>query len=73
MFSMKTNSLNEHQIDADLKRTLLGINVVNKEECILKLKNVLVCYSIRNSSIGYCQGFNVIAATLLEVLDEEVK
>ena len=37
-----------------------------------KLKNILTCYSIRNSSIGYCQGFNFIALTILEVVKNEV-
>jgi hypothetical protein len=57
----------------DLKRTFPEIEFFQKEEIIQKLKNVLICYSIRNSSIGYCQGFNFIAARLLEVLEDEVK
>ena len=36
------------------------------------LSNVLICYSIRNSSIGYCQGFNFIALRLLKVTKSEV-
>ena len=36
------------------------------------MKNVLMCYSIRNSSIGYCQGFNFLVLRLLEVLKGEV-
>ena len=32
-----------------------------------------ICYSIRNSSIGYCQGFNFIVCRLLDVLKDEVK
>ena len=31
-----------------------------------------MCYSIRNSSIGYCQGFNFLVLRLLEVLKGEV-
>ena len=38
-----------------------------------KMRNILVCYSIRNNSIGYCQGFNFIVIRLLEVLQNEVK
>jgi hypothetical protein len=37
-----------------------------------KLTNILTCFSIRNSSIGYCQGFNLIALTILEVIKDEV-
>ena len=38
-----------------------------------KMRNILVCFSIRNNSIGYCQGFNFIVIRLLEVLKNEVK
>lgn len=37
-----------------------------------KLKKILVCYSIRNSSIGYCQGFNFLALKILEIVEDEV-
>ena len=36
-----------------------------------KLKNILVCYSIRNTSIGYCQGMNFIVGRLLLIIDNE--
>ena len=36
------------------------------------IKNILVCYSIRNSSIGYCQGFNCLALQILEITQNEV-
>ena len=36
-----------------------------------KLKNILVCYSIRNTSIGYCQGMNFIVCRLLLIMDNE--
>ena len=38
-----------------------------------KLKNILVCYSIRNTSIGYCQGMNFICQFLLQVTNDEEK
>ena len=44
----------------------------NNESLKQKMKNVLMCYSIRNSSIGYCQGFNFLVLRLLEVLQGEV-
>ena len=36
-----------------------------------KLKNILVCYSIRNTSIGYCQGMNFIGGRILLVMGNE--
>jgi len=36
-----------------------------------KLKNILVCYSIRNTSIGYCQGMNFIVCRLLLIMNNE--
>jgi len=62
----------ESQILKDIPRTrseLLKKNPSFKE----KMRNILVCYSIRNNSIGYCQGFNFIIIRLLEVLQNEVK
>ena len=62
----------ENQIMKDIPRTkpdVLKKNPTFKE----KMRNILVCYSIRNNSIGYCQGFNFIVIRLLEVLQNEVK
>ena len=64
-------SLYEKQIDKDIKRTI-NDNLKNNDELKKKMKNVLMCYSIRNSSIGYCQGFNFLVLRLLEVLKGEV-
>ena len=33
------------------------------------LKRVLLAYARWNKSVGYCQGFNVIAALILQVMD----
>ena len=62
----------EKQILKDIPRTkpeILNDNPSFKE----KMRTILVCYSIRNNSIGYCQGFNFIVIRLLEVLQNEVK
>jgi hypothetical protein len=70
--SKKIPCVYESQILKDVPRTrseLLKKNPSFKE----KMKNILVCYSIRNNSIGYCQGFNFIIIRLLEVLQNEVK
>ena len=36
-----------------------------------RLKNILMCYSIRNTSVGYCQGMNFIVGRLLLIMDNE--
>ena len=69
--SREVPSLYEKQIDKDIKRTI-NDNLKNNDELKKKMKNVLMCYSIRNSSIGYCQGFNFLVLRLLEVLKGEV-
>jgi len=58
----------ENQIDKDIKRTS-SKSLNENPELKTKMKNVLMCYSIRNSSIGYCQGFNFLVLRLLEVLN----
>ncbi|KAG4305353.1 hypothetical protein PORY_001523 [Pneumocystis oryctolagi] len=54
------------QIDMDIYRTMPN-NVFfgGKGPGVLKLRNVLLAFSRHNTQIGYCQGMNVIAATLL--------
>ncbi len=71
-FSKCVQSLNEHQIDVDLKRTFPDEIFFQDPKNLQKLKNILICYSLRNSSIGYCQGFNFIVARLLQIFDDEV-
>ena len=43
-----------NQIEKDLKSS----HFKEDKEFIGKVKNVLTNYSIKNNSIGYCQGFN---------------
>ena len=43
----------ETQIDKDIKRTSVK-SLSENPELKTKMKNVLMCHSIRNSSIGYC-------------------
>ncbi|CCJ29174.1 unnamed protein product [Pneumocystis jirovecii] len=54
------------QIDMDIYRTMPN-NVFfgGKGPGVYKLRNVLLAFSRHNTQIGYCQGMNVIAATLL--------
>ena len=53
------------QIDKDLKRS----HYKQDKEFIEKVRNVLTNYSIRNSSIGYCQGFNFIVEKIMQIME----
>ncbi|PLB44452.1 TBC-domain-containing protein [Aspergillus steynii IBT 23096] len=53
------------QIDMDINRTLTGNVFFRKGPGVTKLKEVLLAYSRRNPEVGYCQGMNLIAASLL--------
>src|SRR5437867_1188403 len=55
------------QIIKDLHRT--GWTGLNDEHERVLLKRVLLAYARYNKAIGYCQGFNVIAALILEVVE----
>lgn len=57
------------QISKDLTRTFPGDKSLNK----MSLKNILECYSLRNPNIGYCQGLNFIAATILSLGFSEIE
>jgi hypothetical protein len=63
----------QNQIEMDLHRTFPQDPFFQNEEIIQKLKNVLLAYSRRNISIGYCQGFNFIVGRLLKIFNSEVK
>lgn len=56
------------QIDMDIHRTLTDNVFFRKGPGVAKLKEVLLAYSRRNSEVGYCQGMNLIAASLLLIL-----
>ena len=61
----------ENQIMKDIPRTRAEI-LKNNKDYEQKLKNILICYSIRNNSIGYCQGFNFIVLRIIEIMQNEV-
>lgn len=71
-YSTKVHSISEVQIDLDVKRTYPDNPICTTDTFSKKLKNVLLCYAIRNSSIGYCQGMNFIVGRLLLTIDNEV-
>jgi hypothetical protein len=62
----------EHQINLDLLRTCPEDPYFQSKDILKSLKRILLAYTRRNQSIGYCQGFNFIAARLLKVLRNEV-
>ena len=70
--SIPKNFVYEESINLDLHRTFPELEYFNNPENIQKLKNILMAFSLRNNTIGYCQGFNFIVAKLLiEINDEE--
>jgi hypothetical protein len=59
------------QISMDINRTLTDNIFFRKGPGVSKLKQVLVAYSRRNPEVGYCQGMNMIAASLLLIMPSE--
>lgn len=67
--------LSEKQINLDITRAFPEDPFFHNQNIITKLKNILLCYSKRNLSIGYVQGFNFIVGRLLKFIpnnDEKV-
>lgn len=62
----------EEQINLDIKRTFPDDSYFANDEVLDKLKNILLAYSRRNISIGYCQGFNFIVGRILKIINDEV-
>ena len=69
--SKEVPSLYSDIIEKDVDRTFDDFIKENSKYKIM-LINILTCYSIRNSSIGYCQGFNFIVLRILEIIKDEV-
>jgi len=59
------------EIEKDLSRTFPNHPISDTVEGREKLKRVLLAFSLRNKSIGYCQSMNFVAAWALLFLDEE--
>uniref|UniRef100_A0A5S6QWX5 Rab-GAP TBC domain-containing protein n=1 Tax=Trichuris muris TaxID=70415 RepID=A0A5S6QWX5_TRIMR len=57
------------QIVKDLHRT--GWSGYSNDRDRILLKRVLLAYARYNKTIGYCQGFNVIAALIMEVMENK--
>lgn len=59
------------QIAMDINRTLTDNIFYREGPGVQKLKQVLVAYSRRHPAVGYCQGMNMIAASLLLIMPSE--
>lgn len=57
-----------NQIQMDINRTLTDNVFFRKGPGVAKLNEVLVAYSRRNREVGYCQGMNLITASLLLIM-----
>ena len=53
------------QVDMDIRRTLTDNVFFREGPGVTRLREVLVSYARRNPEVGYCQGMNLIAASLL--------
>ncbi|KAL9580881.1 MAG: hypothetical protein Q9212_004223, partial [Teloschistes hypoglaucus] len=60
--------INVAQIEMDIHRTLTDNVFFRKGLGVSKLNEVLLAYSRRNPDVGYCQGMNLITASLLLIM-----
>lgn len=56
------------QIQMDIHRTLTDNIFFRKGPGVAKLNEVLLAYARRNPEVGYCQGMNLIAGSLLLIM-----
>lgn len=63
----------EKNIENDLKRTFPEEQFFKDSNNIQKIRNILIAFSRRNSSIGYTQGFNFIVGRILQIMENEVR
>lgn len=61
------------QIVKDLHRTGCSLFASERRDNQALLKQVLLAYARFNQTVGYCQGFNMIAAIVLEVMEGNVQ
>ena len=70
-YSLEVKCPSSIQIDLDLRRTFPNEERVMDDKFQESLRNVLVCYSTRNTSVGYCQGMNFVVSRLLLIMGNE--
>jgi len=59
-------------IERDLHRTFPTNYHFEEEEGITRMRRVLLAYSLRNRSVGYCQSMNFLVAVLLLHMEEQM-
>ena len=59
--------------ESSIERTFPFENFFQKKETLKSIYNILLVFSRRNVSIGYCQGFNFIVGRLYQIIKNEVK
>jgi hypothetical protein len=69
--AMETETFRQIELDIDRTFGHSGTTVCS-ESGRDKLRRILRAYSLRNPSVGYCQGLNFIVAFLMLMADEEV-
>ena len=57
----------EGKIGKDLNRSFEQSQAKITEANITQLKNILTAFTVRNATINYCQGFNIISAFFLQM------
>jgi hypothetical protein len=70
-YSIEVNCPSGIQIDLDLRRTFPTEKEVMKDDFQKSLRNILLAYSTRNTSVGYCQGMNFVVSRLLLIMGNE--
>ena len=70
-YSQEVKCPSSIQIDLDLRRTFPNEEQVMEENFQKSLRNVLICYTTRNTSVGYCQGMNFVVSRLLLIMRDE--
>lgn len=66
-FSIKITTQDLHRTGCEL------FSGEDAEQNQALLKQVLLGYARWNTSVGYCQGFNILAAVILEVVEWDVE
>ena len=64
-------SPHENQINLDLERTFPQDPFFQDKNNLNKLRNILLAFTRRESTIGYCQGFNFIVGKILKICENE--